>query len=115
MLRKVAIPAGQRCSLLKESISFTNGQWYYFAEKPGSIYEKLNKFCKEHEQMTDGSKRTNIKPGQQVSIVLKKDQRTGILTRGIVKTLLTKSPSHPHGIKVRLENGLVGRVKIIHN
>ncbi|MBC2705107.1 MAG: YwbE family protein [Desulfobacula sp.] len=48
-------------------------------------------------------------------MVLKKDQRTGILTEGIVKTLLTKSPSHPHGIKVRLENDLVGRVKIIHN
>ncbi|MBU8848453.1 MAG: YwbE family protein [Desulfobacula sp.] len=65
--------------------------------------------------MTDGVKRTNIKPGLKVSIVLKKDQRTGILTEGIVKTLLTKSPSHPHGIKVRLENDLVGRVKIIHN
>lgn len=65
--------------------------------------------------MTNGEKRTNIKPGQKVSIVLKKDQRTGILTKGIVKNILTKSPSHPHGIKVRLENDLVGRVKIIHN
>jgi len=65
--------------------------------------------------MTDGVKRTNIKPGLKISIVLKKDQRTGILTEGIVKTLLTKFPSHPHGIKVRLENDLVGRVKIIHN
>ena len=64
--------------------------------------------------MTDGQKRALIKPGQKVSIVLKKDQRTRKLTEGIVKNLLTKSPSHPYGIKVRLENGLVGRVKIIH-
>jgi uncharacterized repeat protein (TIGR03833 family) len=65
--------------------------------------------------MNDGQKRAMIKPGQKVSIVLKKDQRTGNLTDGIVKNLLTKSSSHPHGIKVRLENGLVGRVKIVHN
>ena len=64
--------------------------------------------------MADGQKKALIKPGQKVSIVLKKDQRTGNLTEGIVKNLLTKSPSHPHGIKVRLENGLVGRVKIVH-
>jgi uncharacterized repeat protein (TIGR03833 family) len=65
--------------------------------------------------MTDGRKRAGVKPGKTVSIVLKKDQRTGKLTQGIVKQLLTKSPTHPHGIKVRLENGLVGRVKIIHD
>ena len=65
--------------------------------------------------MTDGQKRSLIKPGQKVSIVLKKDQKTGTLTDGIVKNLLTKSFSHPHGIKVRLENGMVGRVKIVHN
>ncbi|MCP3875172.1 MAG: YwbE family protein [Desulfobacteraceae bacterium] len=65
--------------------------------------------------MTDGKKRADIKPGLKVSIVLKKDQRTGKLTDGIVKNLLTKSSSHPHGIKVRLENGLVGRVKAIHH
>jgi uncharacterized repeat protein (TIGR03833 family) len=64
--------------------------------------------------MTDGTKRADIKPGLKVSIVLKKDQRTGKLTEGIVKNLLTKSSTHPHGIKVRLENGLVGRVKTIH-
>ena len=64
--------------------------------------------------MSDGQTRSLIKPGQKVSIVLKKDQRTGKLTEGTIKNLLTKSPSHPHGIKVRLENGLVGRVKIIH-
>jgi len=64
--------------------------------------------------MTDGSKRADICAGLNVSIVLKQDQRTGKLTPGIVKDLLTKSATHPHGIKVRLENGLVGRVKIIH-
>ncbi len=57
--------------------------------------------------------RKNIRPGQTVDIVLKKDQRTGALTRGVVKDLLTKSPQHPHGIKVRLEDGQVGRVKQI--
>ncbi|MBU0681838.1 MAG: YwbE family protein [Proteobacteria bacterium] len=58
-----------------------------------------------------GSKRSNIKVGLRVAIVLKEDQRTGKLTTGIVKDILTKSSSHPHGIKVRLESGAVGRVK----
>lgn len=57
--------------------------------------------------------RKNIHPGQTVDIVLKKDQRTGRLTRGVVKDLLTKSPQHTHGIKVRLVDGQVGRVKAI--
>jgi len=61
----------------------------------------------------DGTKR-NIKPGSSVAIVLKKDQRSGALTKGIVKDILTKSPTHPHGIKVRLASGEVGRVKEIH-
>ncbi len=61
----------------------------------------------------NGTIRANIKPGMEVDIVLKKDQRSGALTRGIVKDLLTKSPSHTHGIKVRLESGDVGRVKEI--
>jgi len=55
--------------------------------------------------------RNKIKKGQRVRIVQKQDQRTGRLTEGIVQDLLTKSTSHPHGIKVRLQNGLVGRVK----
>jgi uncharacterized repeat protein (TIGR03833 family) len=63
--------------------------------------------------MTDGKTRSNIKPGLTVLIVLKQDQATGKLTRGIVKDILTKSPTHPHGIKVRLESGAVGRVKEI--
>lgn len=61
----------------------------------------------------DGTKRTDIKRGLRVSIVLKKDQRTGKLTGGIVKDILTNSPTHPHGIKVRLESGEIGRVKKI--
>jgi len=61
----------------------------------------------------DGTKRTEIKPGQEVLIVLKQDQRTGKLTRGIVRDILTNSPNHPHGIKVRLTSGAVGRVKEI--
>jgi uncharacterized repeat protein (TIGR03833 family) len=63
----------------------------------------------------NGQTRTNIKPGMTVLIVLKQDQRTGKLTKGIVKELLTKSPNHPHGIKVRLLDGQVGRVKEILN
>ena len=61
----------------------------------------------------DGTKRSEIKPGIRVSIVLKNDQSTGKLTEGIVKDILTNSSSHPHGIKVRLQNGEVGRVKNI--
>lgn len=63
--------------------------------------------------MSDGRTRKNIQPGMSVSIVLKQDQRTGKLTEGIVKDILTKSPNHPHGIKVRLMDGQVGRVKQI--
>ena len=59
----------------------------------------------------DGTRRSDIRPGLHVSIVLKQDQRTGQFTEGIVKDILTKSPTHPHGIKVRLESGEVGRVK----
>ena len=59
----------------------------------------------------DGRERKNVRPGVTVDIVLKQDQRTGRLTRGVVKDVLTKSPQHPHGIKVRLETGEVGRVK----
>lgn len=65
------------------------------------------------ERNMDGRKRADIKPGSEVAIVLKKDQRTGTKTQGRVKDILTKSPSHPHGIKVRLENGEVGRVQEI--
>ncbi|MCA1022304.1 YwbE family protein [Halobacillus litoralis] len=63
----------------------------------------------------NGQKRSDIQAGAEVDIVLKQDQRTGKLTRGRVKDILTKSPSHPHGIKVRLQDGQVGRVKHIHD
>ncbi|GAC15241.1 YwbE family protein [Aliiglaciecola lipolytica] len=63
----------------------------------------------------DGTARANIKIGTKVSIVLKQDQRSGNLTQGVVKDILTNSPKHPHGIKVRLEDGQVGRVKEIHS
>lgn len=61
----------------------------------------------------NGTRRCDIRPGLRVSIVLKKDQRTGKLTEGIVRDILTNSLAHPHGIKVRLESGEVGRVKEI--
>jgi uncharacterized repeat protein (TIGR03833 family) len=61
----------------------------------------------------NGANRVDIKSGLRVLIVLKKDQRSGKLTEGIVKDILTKSPTHPHGIKVRLEGGEIGRVKKI--
>ena len=61
------------------------------------------------------TKRANIKKGLSVSIVLKQDQRSGNLTDGIVKDILTNSANHPHGIKVRLESGAVGRVKVIND
>jgi uncharacterized repeat protein (TIGR03833 family) len=63
---------------------------------------------REHLEMT---RRSDIRPGLRVAIVLKKDQQAGRLTEGIVRDILTKSESHPHGIKVRLESGEVGRVK----
>jgi len=61
----------------------------------------------------DGRRREDIEIGAEVNIVLKKDQRSGTLTEGIVARILTKSAFHPHGIKVRLEDGQVGRVKEI--
>ena len=61
----------------------------------------------------DGRKRSDVKPGMLVNIVQKQDQRTGELTEGVVRNLLTNSPNHPHGIKVRLETGEVGRVQEI--
>lgn len=60
-----------------------------------------------------GSSRDNIKQGMRVRIVQKQDQRSGKLTEGVVQRILTKSGTHPHGIKVMLENGIVGRVKEI--
>lgn len=61
----------------------------------------------------NGNTRTSLQVGMTVLVVQKQDQRTGKLTKGIVKDILTKSPNHPHGIKVRLQSGEVGRVKEI--
>jgi uncharacterized repeat protein (TIGR03833 family) len=61
----------------------------------------------------NGQNRSQIQPGMKVRVVEKQNQRSGALTEGIVQRILTKSPQHPHGIKVMLENGIVGRVKEI--
>jgi uncharacterized repeat protein (TIGR03833 family) len=61
----------------------------------------------------DGTRRSDIKPGMWVGIVLKQDQASGKLTEGVVRDILTNSATHPHGIKVRLVSGQVGRVKQI--
>jgi uncharacterized repeat protein (TIGR03833 family) len=58
----------------------------------------------------NGTERKNISPGCHVKVIQKQHQRTGALTEGVVKDILTKSPVHPHGIKVRLDNGIIGRV-----
>ncbi|WKE67161.1 YwbE family protein [Gallaecimonas kandeliae] len=65
--------------------------------------------------MKSGNIRANIKIGAKVAVVLKEDQSSGALTEGVVQRILTNSANHPHGIKVRLEDGQVGRVKEIHN
>jgi uncharacterized repeat protein (TIGR03833 family) len=68
---------------------------------------------KDGLENVNGQIRANLKPGLRVRIVLKQDQPTGKLTEGIVKDILSRSPTHPHGIKVRLVSGAVGRVKEI--
>lgn len=72
-------------------------------------------WLKERGKNMDGRNRKNIAPGSKVAIVQKQDQRTGRLTRGVVGEILTNSAFHPHGIKVRLESGEVGRVKEIES
>lgn len=63
----------------------------------------------------EGTIRADLQIGTRVDVVLKQDQRSGELTQGVVEKILTNSPQHPHGIKVRLEDGQVGRVKVIHS
>lgn len=77
-----------------------------------SVSEEVRR-KKNNVVVMDGKTRANIKPGMLVHIVLKKDQRTGNLTEGIVKDLLTSAPFHHRGIKVRLEDGQIGRVQEI--
>jgi uncharacterized repeat protein (TIGR03833 family) len=80
--------------------------------QPDAIGEAPDLFRKEISGM-EGKNRRDIVPGTEVCVVLKKDQRAGKLTRGFVKDVLTRSAGHPHGIKVRLTDGQVGRVKKI--
>ncbi len=74
---------------------------------------RQNQSTTRRRDMMNGKNRANIRPGLSVNIVLKQDQRSGQLTQGIVKDILTNAPKHPHGIKVRLMSGAVGRVKEI--
>jgi len=76
------------------------------------IIAKLNLLNMSHNQ-EDGRVRRNIQPGYTVEIVQKHHQRTGELTEGVVKRILSQSPNHPHGIKVLLDTGEVGRVKTV--
>jgi uncharacterized repeat protein (TIGR03833 family) len=80
------------------------------AAKPGFAYTGAN-FSKQEAKLVQGTERGKIRQGMKVRVVQKQDQASGRLTEGIVRDLLTKSPTHPHGIKVRLESGIVGRVK----
>jgi len=86
-----------------------------FGNLPCKLNEKkmLIKKYKTLESIMDGNKRAELKIGSKVKVVQKQDQKSGVLTEGIVTAILTKSAFHPHGIKVRLDNGSVGRVKII--
>jgi uncharacterized repeat protein (TIGR03833 family) len=81
--------------------------------KAGGSEGKEIKTTKVRVTLMDGTKRGLIKPGLHVAIVLKEDQRTGKLTEGYVKDILTNSSTHSHGIKVRLESGEIGRVQKI--
>ena len=77
----------------------------------GLCYDREREMDTEH--IMDGNNRGNIKTGDRVLIVMKQDQQSGKTTEGVVRDILTNSPSHPHGIKVRLTSGVVGRVKQI--
>lgn len=79
----------------------------------GATYSALESVRRERVHQMDGTKRSDINIGAAVKVVQKQDQSTGKLTDGVVKKILTNSPVHPHGIKVMLEGGIVGRVKEI--
>jgi len=80
-----------------------------------AFHKIVKRFYSDTKSLTQmsGTQRSNIKVGINVQVVQKQDQRTGKLTEGVVKDILTKSPKHPHGIKVRLTSGVIGRVKYI--
>ena len=83
------------------------------ARTPSSEASIYHGHCRWADMAADGRVRKNVKPGIEVLVVLKRDQRTGKLTRGKVKDVLTNSRSHPRGIKVRLQDGRIGRVQEI--
>lgn len=83
-------------------------------KKPKKPKKAAEDGARTSTKIMDGKRRSDIRPGCTVAIVLKKDQRTGVLTKGRVQDILTHSSTHPHGIKVRLENGAVGRVREIY-
>jgi uncharacterized repeat protein (TIGR03833 family) len=85
--------------------------WIIVIGSPNEVLDEAGKGA----SFMDGRNRSDVAPGADVSIVLKEDQPTGKLTRGIVQDLLTKSKFHPHGIKVRLQDGKVGRIQVIHS
>ena len=85
--------------------------WIIVICSPNGVFEEAVKGA----SFMDGRNRSDVALGADVSVVLKEDQATGKQTRGIVQDLLTKSPFHPHGIKVRLRGGKVGRVQVIHS
>ena len=89
--------------------SAQNEYWLRIVYAPPSLDVQLS--WGPEAMFMNGTSRVNIKPGARVLVVQKQDQRSGKLTEGIVKDILTKSSAHPHGIKVRLESGIVGRVK----
>jgi uncharacterized repeat protein (TIGR03833 family) len=84
--------------------------WLIVICSPNEVFDEAVKGV----NFMDGRNRSDVARGADVSIVLKEDQHTGKQTRGIVQDLLTKSSFHPHGIKVRLQSGKVGRVQVIH-
>ena len=85
--------------------------WIILIGRPNEVFAEAVKGV----SFMDGPNRSDVARGADVSIVLKEDQHTGKQTRGIVQDLLTNSPFHPHGIKVRLQDGKVGRVQVIHS
>ena len=129
-LSRLIIPAFSSCNLIsvatvymKKPLRFASGQErldkllrFYF-NKLGVNFSNVHIYIIPNlpSAMSNGTIRANIKEGTRVGIVLKEDQRTGKITQGVVKRILTNSSNHPHGIKVQLTNGQVGRVKEIYS
>ncbi len=111
-LMRVVGSGGEAHAVIQEGMVLVNGQVEMQKRKKIRKGDQIE-FNGEHIKrgVMEGTRRSNISKGALVAIVLKKDQRSGALTEGVVKDILTNSPTHPHGIKVRLEDGQVGRVK----